>query len=130
MRNRIWASAVLMAGMGTMSCDSTSSTHVPQVYVANSQPAPVRSVRPSERKAQQQRVDAALAELARSGDQISAARAGGFLEPLEQPLPDDALATPPRWLSYAPPFMGAVSIALFVLNSYGVFGEGPDVVAF
>lgn len=97
---------------------------------AASSSASVRSVRPSERKAQQQRVDAALAELARSGDQISAARAGGFLEPLEQPLPDDALATPPRWLSYAPPFMGAVSIALFVLNSYGVFGEGPDVGAF
>ena len=47
MRNRIWASAVLMVGMGMMSCDSTSSTHVPQVYVADSQPTPVRAVRPT-----------------------------------------------------------------------------------
>ena len=45
MNKQIWASAVLMAGMGMTSCDSTSSTHTPQVYVANSQPAPVRVAR-------------------------------------------------------------------------------------
>ena len=92
---------------------------------AASSRATVRSVRPSERKAQQQRIDAALAELARGGDRISAAKAGGFEKPLEQPPPD--IPAVPHWLSYAPPIMGAVSIALFVLNSYGIFGEGPDL---
>ena len=66
--------------------------------------------------ARQQRVDAALAELARSsaGSQV--------VEPLAQPAV-------PSWLSIAPPVIGSISLILFVLNSQGVFGEGPDLDA-
>ena len=74
-----------------------------------------------------ERIDAALAELARGGNQDSAAAAGGFSRrPSEEPLPEVAV---PGWLSIAPPAIGAISILLFVLNLYGVFGEGPDLDA-
>ena len=77
--------------------------------------------------AQQQRVDDALAELKRSGDAARAAAVGGFLTtPVEQPFND--VADPvPVWLSVAPPVIGGFSVVLFVLNTFGVFGEGPDL---
>ena len=71
----------------------------------------------------QQRIDAALAELARTGDQTSAAAAGGFMQPFEDPSHEP----PPAWLSVAPAVIGSFSIVLFVLNEYGVFGTGPDL---
>ena len=73
---------------------------------------------------QQQRIDAALAELGRSGNLASAAAAGGFSEqPPEQPAEDVV----PVWLTVAPPAIGGFSVVLFVLNTFGVFGEGPDL---
>ena len=77
--------------------------------------------------ARQQRIDAALEELARSGDQTRAAVAGGMSAPREQQL--ESYLPPPSWLSTAPPLIGGFSILLFVLNIYGVFGEGPDLDA-
>ena len=79
----------------------------------------------------EQRIDAALAELARSGDMALAAAVGGFNEPPEQPsevsiepLPDLVV---PGWLNIAPLGIGGFSVVLFVLNSQGFFGEGPDL---
>ena len=80
-------------------------------------------------------IDAALAELKRSGDPARAAVVGGLAEPLEPPpQPEFMLEQPPGvavpgWLSTAPLLIGAFSITLFVLNTYGVFGEGPDLDA-
>ena len=76
--------------------------------------------------AREERVDAALAELARGGDQAAAAEAGGFTEPFVPPVEPIYV---PGWLSVAPPAIGAISILLFVLNSFGIFGEGPDLDA-
>ena len=79
--------------------------------------------------AQQQRVDAALAELARTGDPASAAHVGGFTSSSsrEQQAEDLAEDAVPVWLSLAPPLVGSFSVVLFVLNTFGVFGEGPDL---
>ena len=77
--------------------------------------------------AQQERIDAALAELGRSGNLASAAVAGGFFDPGSDPieqLPEDVV---PVWLTVAPPVIGGLSVVLFVLNTFGVFGEGPDL---
>lgn len=75
---------------------------------------------------QQQRIDAALAELARSGDRASAAAAGGFANSSPSEIGEGAEGVP-AWLSVAPIVVGGFSVALFVLNAYGVFGEGPDL---
>ena len=80
-------------------------------------------------------IDAALAELARSGDQARAAAAGGFAEPsktpLEMPLERKPELNAPSlgWLSVAPLVLGVFSVVLFVLNALGIFGEGPDLDA-
>ena len=73
---------------------------------------------------QQQRIDAALAELGRSGDLANAAAVGGFSKEVVGP-PEEV--TVPAWLTIAPPAVGAFSVVLFVLNAFGVFGEGPDL---
>ena len=81
------------------------------------------------RRAKAARVDAALAELARTGDPASAAAVGGFASSssLEHPAEEFAEDAVPVWLSVAPPVVGGFSVVLFVLNTFGIFGEGPDL---
>lgn len=71
----------------------------------------------------EQRVDAALRELAREQQQGTAAQV--FSEPLEQQQIDLV----PTWLTVAPPAIMGLSVVLFVLNTFGVFGAGPDLSA-
>ena len=71
----------------------------------------------------EQRVDKALAELAHK--QAAARVASDFSEPLELQIDSGV----PDWLTVSPPVIMGLSVVLFVLNTFGVFGEGPDLTS-
>ena len=45
------------------------------------------------------------------------------------PLEKDDAPVVPAFVSQAPLFVGGFSVMLFLLNSFGLFGEGPDLDA-
>ena len=72
----------------------------------------------------EQRIDEKLAQLARDQATAAAQAARGFPEPIKQQV--DVV---PGWLSVAPPAIMGLSVVLSVMNTFGVFGEGPDLSA-